>query len=149
MSPEKSAHVECYIERKRDIEIKDDIYIMLKHLDGDANRFDDLETPRLADAVEINNKKIMDECMTGRGTNGVKEYRKKQGELRDQRKLGYPSEKLNEHVYAIQVRKGLKKKDPFFDKLMKNNKNLLNLGQTEIRKKPFEDLFKKYEERNN
>ena len=67
ISPEKSAHIECYIERKRDREIKDDIYVMIKHLDADVNQLEELETPRLEDAVKINMKNLYEKYVTGRG----------------------------------------------------------------------------------
>ena len=63
----------------------------------------------------------------------MKDLKKKIGDDKELRKLGYPNEKINEHVYQIQIRKGLKKKDPFFDKLMKDQgkKDLLDLTQND------------------
>jgi hypothetical protein len=59
----------------------------------------------------------------------------------------YPDEKITDQVIDIQVKKGLKKKDFFFDKVHKLNKELLETDNQKINDrvgaiKPFEGIYK-------
>lgn len=44
------------------------------------------------------------------------------------RTFGYPKEKIERHVFDIQIRKGLKKKDLFFEKIGAKNADWLELN---------------------
>lgn len=65
--------------------------------------------------------------------------KEEQAQLREH---GYPRTKIDEHVFNIQVQKGLKRKDLFFEKVVKNNMNLLDLNSAKPKAKPFEQLLK-------
>ena len=67
------------------------------------------------------------------------------------RRFGYPNNKITEYVLDIQVKKGLKKKDFFFDKIRSKNIELLEIDEKKIEErmnavKPFEEVYKKIEQ---
>lgn len=43
----------------------------------------------------------------------------------------YPDDKIKSHIFRMQVAKGLKKKDPFYENMPPNKKHLLNLDQSD------------------
>ena len=60
----------------------------------------------------------------------------------------YPNEKIDTHVINVQVKKGLKKKDFFFDKVQKVNSKLLEVDIKKIEErvagiKPFSEIYER------
>mmetsp|Transcript_34144 Transcript_34144/g.52423 ORF Transcript_34144/g.52423 Transcript_34144/m.52423 type:complete len:162 (-) Transcript_34144:364-849(-) len=115
-----------------------------------ANEKRMVETPRLDDAQRFEEQQLRAKFGSDRqGLLRIKESKKEYNE--NMKMFGYPSEKLNQHVFNIQLKMGLKKKDFFFDKLLRKNQHLLEMDPDKIDErmrecKPFESIIKKFNE---
>ena len=54
---------------------------------------------------------------------------------RPEDRLNYPAEKLSDHMINVQLSKGLKKKDLFFERMMTRNQSLLSLNKEKSNEK--------------
>jgi hypothetical protein len=62
------------------------------------------------------------------------------------RTFGYPKEKIEKHVFDIQIKKGLKKKDLFFEKVGAKNSSLLDIDSQMEAPRKLKEIFKKMDD---
>ena len=107
VSPGKNARVEAILQRKRDTECQDDCYLLLKHAGEDANDFESMENLRLPDSVALDRKKRFERLAKNKGPGGMNNFRQSEIDIKEGMKMGYPVEKIDDHISAIKYRKGL------------------------------------------